>query len=225
MRDIENRDAGLGAGRCPSDEPTLMALRVPPQSKVLDLGCSTATMAPVLRSQGCYVVGLDNDAAALQLAKERCSAVVLADLNDPHALDGVDRDFDVILCNGMLGHVAEPNLLLTNLHNHLAETGCLIVSISDITHKGAPSVPRQAEGNDADRSSRDLTQRPFVTCEFVSRLFADTGWLITECEPAETPHDAETKVLGDAGSDALLGAADAELEDQLSRCVITAHRR
>lgn len=105
---------------------------VPPESRVLDIGCSTGALARLLtENKGCRVVGIDIDDNSLKEASRYCDKVFRCDLDDLAKLNTIlaGELFDVITLGDVLEHLKYPGLLLDTLKRYLKNGGIAIASI------------------------------------------------------------------------------------------------
>jgi ubiquinone/menaquinone biosynthesis C-methylase UbiE len=144
---LHRLDSPIRAARYPSrfnssfrqrrEEQALRALirLIPPQSRVLDLPCGTGRVTRLVLESGHQVIGGDSAACMLAEAKQQLSP------DFPHAEFSVmqaartglpDRSVDVVVCNRLLHHFAEPGVRIEVLRE-LARVsrGPVIVSFSN----------------------------------------------------------------------------------------------
>lgn len=68
----------------PDDAHSILMRCVPPNSRVLELGCASGYLSGYMtRELGCYVVGLEVDPTATAIAAERAAEVYTVDLDRP----------------------------------------------------------------------------------------------------------------------------------------------
>lgn len=87
---------------------TLAAL-LPPGARIADLGCGTGALLPILASGGASVVGVDREAAMLDVAAHRVADLPTVSLR-PGLLDALplaDASLDLAVCQLVLHHVRE----------------------------------------------------------------------------------------------------------------------
>src|SRR6185369_3962409 len=71
----------------PDDAHSILMRLIPPNSRVLELGCATGYLSGYMeQTLGCRVTGLELDPVSAAVAAERCSEVYTADLDAPDAL-------------------------------------------------------------------------------------------------------------------------------------------
>jgi len=105
---------------------------VPSKTRVLDIGCSTGTLARVLtKGKKCLVTGIDIDDNSLKKASRYCDRVFKCDLDDLVKLDTVlaEESFDVITLGDVIEHLKYPGLLLNTLKKHLRKDGIIVASV------------------------------------------------------------------------------------------------
>ena len=98
-----------------------------PGLAVLDLGCRTGALTQHY-AKGNWIVGVDVDRRALELAKERLGIeTVWADIEDE--LPFADDSFDVVVAGEVLEHLADPAAAVENVHRVLRPGGRFVGSV------------------------------------------------------------------------------------------------
>lgn len=97
---------------------------------VLDAGCGFATTAQRIHALGNRVWGIESNADAAAVARERIDHVVVTDLHDTAAL-GAQR-FDVIIFADVLEHLPWPIGVLKRYVSLLKPGGTVIVSLPNV---------------------------------------------------------------------------------------------
>lgn len=102
--------------------------------RVLDVGCGFATTSERIEKQGNRVTGVEENAAACDVAARRLSKVVRADLQDVAAVERQlgDERFDVLIFADVLEHLAWPVGVLQSYLRFLAPGGSVIVSLPNV---------------------------------------------------------------------------------------------
>ena len=208
-----------------NESHVLTASRVPPNTKVLDLGCAVAALAPYLRSKGCFVMGVDNDASALQTAAQRCDRVAQLDLNDLTSLESLDRDFDVILCNDVLEHLLDPRAVLERVRSHIRDEGFLLASIPNITHGSVRLNLWSGHWRYRDKGILDRTHIKFFDRAGVSHLFTSAGWFIGEWDKTTAPYEVDLEVPVDSIPSEMIDRLNEDPEAQTYQFIVKAYRR
>ncbi len=115
--------------------PEVVALVEPTGARILDVGCAAGAMGAAMLAAGATeVVGLDANVKALELARQRLSAVHLVDLATAIELPYPAGYFDRIVCADVLEHLPDPEAALRGLLPFLAKEGRIVLSIPNVRH-------------------------------------------------------------------------------------------
>jgi 2-polyprenyl-3-methyl-5-hydroxy-6-metoxy-1,4-benzoquinol methylase len=103
-------------------------------TRVLDVGCGRGLNGKLARDRGAYVVGLETDAEARAVAKQRLDEVLWVDIEDSWEIDdNLDgRSFDLIIFGDVLEHVRDPVRVMLNFVSYLAPGGRVLVSLPNV---------------------------------------------------------------------------------------------
>lgn len=109
-------------------------LRVPPGTRVLDVGCGVGRWSRLLASRGAFVTGVDLSAAMIAEAERRAAKAGVADRCRFMVQDGAVLDaggtFDLVLAVTVLQHILDPVTLsetVQRMADHLAAGGRMIL--------------------------------------------------------------------------------------------------
>ncbi len=99
------------------------------QLKVLDLGCGNGSLTHVIAQQGCEVIGVDNSAAGIAIARQsfpECEFIQadIYELPDPDMVEA----FDVVLAIEVIEHLLYPKEIARAARKCLKPGGRLIIS-------------------------------------------------------------------------------------------------
>jgi SAM-dependent methyltransferase len=119
------RYAGLRPGWRPSPHvyQDLVAARLTPGTRVLDLGCGRGGVMERLHPRAGHVVGLDPDLQSLR--EYRAPALALA-CGLAETLPYADSTFDLICCSWVLEHLPDPAQVFAEVARVLAPGGHLV---------------------------------------------------------------------------------------------------
>ncbi|TRZ53468.1 class I SAM-dependent methyltransferase [bacterium] len=94
----------------------------------LDLGCSVGVISRTLATAGARIVGVDIDAAALQLAASERTKYATFVLGDVGATPFPDETFDALICSQVYEHSPSLALLAREIHRVLKTGGLCFFS-------------------------------------------------------------------------------------------------
>ena len=125
------------AGKRPGWQPAshvyqdLVAARLTPASRVLDLGCGRGGVMERLHPRAGFVAGLDPDLRSLQehRAPELAQSSGLAE-----ALPYADSTFDLVCCSWVLEHLADPAPVFAEVARVLAPGGHFVLLTPNRCH-------------------------------------------------------------------------------------------
>ncbi|MDQ3670896.1 MAG: class I SAM-dependent methyltransferase [Actinomycetota bacterium] len=101
--------------------------------RVLDVGCSSGYLARPLVERGCTVVGIEQDPAAAEAAREVCEEVLVGDAESME-LPFSDESFDVVLCGDLIEHLRDPARFLARIRPLLGESGRLVLTTPNVAN-------------------------------------------------------------------------------------------
>lgn len=224
--------SALRARAARSEFVRLLDRAIPPDARVLEIGCGTGQLSVFLASGGRAVTGADFSLPSLRLAREtaaRCGvsvAFVASDLRAPALSAG---SFDVVICSGVLHHTADPRRSFS-LIAPLARPGGVVVAgvynafarlplrlrrlLARLTRfRWIPGDPILRDRRDARREAwlRDQYQHPeehVHTLREVQGWFCENGidWLraFPSAVLGEEPGDLFAQAEDDWGLEAVL---------------------
>jgi SAM-dependent methyltransferase len=110
---------------------------LPPQGKVLDLGCGPGLHSKIILDKGFSVVGVDISEEMIKLAKE-IAPEGRFEVQDMRRMRGIDHDFDGIHARASLLHLkkSEAGACIKHLTGHLKPGGVLYVAVKGVWNNG-----------------------------------------------------------------------------------------
>ena len=162
---------------------SLLAMVERAPARVLELGCAAGLLGAKLKERfpGAFVVGIEANRAAAQVAASRLDHVECVRLEDVRFSEQEPRGgrFDLVFAGDVLEHLVNPWGLLERLKHCLAPGAEVLASIpnvrnlallSDVLLKGTWEY--QASG------LLDVTHLRFFTFEDMRRMFEETGYVV-----------------------------------------------
>lgn len=155
---------------------------IPPNSRVLDLGCGTSYMAHALKDhKNCYVVGVDK----FQLDEAGLDGFYCRDLDE--GLGGLPiESSDYVLMLDIIEHVVSPEDFLDELRSRLTY-GELIISTGNVAFLVTRLMLMIGQFNYGRRGILDLTHARLFTFSSLSRLLEQSGFVILEKKAMPAP--------------------------------------
>ena len=178
---------------------TLALDRIPPGSRVLDIGCAGGYLGHALRERGCHTIGID----AFPLA-EGCEldAFEVHDLNhSPFPVELGQIDYAVML--DVIEHLASPERFVEEFLKaavHHPEI-TLIVSTANVAFAPVRLMLLAGQFNYGKRGILDLTHTRLFTFGTFRRLFEQSGFDVLEMRGVPAPFPL---ALGDGPASRLL---------------------
>jgi ubiquinone/menaquinone biosynthesis C-methylase UbiE len=129
-----DRSRGLRAATLVRQRQAILRLAAPRTGdRVLDLGCGSGDMARLLRGAVREVWGVDASKEMLAQARPLLDHATVGYAEDLLLC----RQFDLVLCCGVLDFVEDPGAALRSIARHLAPSGRAVVAASGRTAIGA----------------------------------------------------------------------------------------
>jgi 2-polyprenyl-3-methyl-5-hydroxy-6-metoxy-1,4-benzoquinol methylase len=159
---------------------------------VLDLGCGSAPIAPMVTATGAGYIGVDTDPGAVEALTAAGGEAHLIDLSAPDLAKRLGdvlagRPLAAVLCLDVLEHLTEPEHALAALAE-LADAHPdveLVVSIPNIAHTDIAARLLLGEWEMTDSGLLDRTHLRFFTDRSLTAAMVAAGW--HESERADFP--------------------------------------
>lgn len=101
--------------------------------RVLDVGCSSGYLARPLVARRCVVVGIEQDAAAADIARDVCETVLVGDV-ETMELPFAAGSFDVVLCGDLIEHLRDADAFLARARPLLRPGGRLVLTTPNVAN-------------------------------------------------------------------------------------------
>jgi 2-polyprenyl-3-methyl-5-hydroxy-6-metoxy-1,4-benzoquinol methylase len=155
------------------------------QRRVLDVGAADGFLAERLTARGWCVTALERDQELAALARPKCAAVVVADLEE--AIPSLSGPFDAVVCGDILEHLSDPEAVLRALSAQVAPGGTVIVSVPNVAHLWVRLSLLFGHFTYTDRGILDRTHLRFFTRRSFLDLLAAGGLRVTELTATPVP--------------------------------------
>ena len=156
---------------------------VPAGTRVLDVGCSTGNLgAALIALKSCTVVGVDVNAADIEIAKGVLSDAVVLDVSAESAIESLGT-FDVIVFADVLEHLADPRSTLRSIHRLLNPGGLIVYSIPHMAHASIRLDLLEGQFPYTETGLLDKTHFHYYDRAEVASLMTDGGFDILDEDP------------------------------------------
>jgi O-antigen biosynthesis protein len=165
------------------DSHTLQMQLVPSATRVLELGCASGYIAGYMeRALGCRVTGLDFDADAVAIARQRCSEAHTVDLDAPDAFDVVraNAPYDVLYAANVLEHLRFPERVLQQARGLLTDDAHVIVALPNIANWRFRLMLLAGRFDYTDYGVMDRTHTRLYTFKTGRELLEQNGYRVIE---------------------------------------------
>jgi len=159
--------------------------RIPPGSRVLDIGCGGGHLAHELGRRGCRTVGIDRQPPALE---SELDDFRIGDLNQsPLPLDLAEADCAVML--DVIEHLASPERFVDDFLRAAARNPAirLLVSTGNVAFLVMRLMLLLGQFNYGKRGILDLTHTRLYTIRTFRRLFEQSGFRVLEMRGVPAP--------------------------------------
>lgn len=145
--------------------------------QVLELGCSEGHFAASVKARnGAEVWGIEFNPVAAECARASLDHVLVGDADEQIA-SLPDGYFDVVICNDVLEHLANPIDTLKSLRLKLKDDGVVVASLPNIRHLPALSrIVFQKDFPQDESGIFDRTHLRFFTRKSMFRFFQEAGF-------------------------------------------------
>jgi 2-polyprenyl-3-methyl-5-hydroxy-6-metoxy-1,4-benzoquinol methylase len=151
---------------------------LPPEySRVLEVGCGEGVFAPLL-TRPCEKWGVEMDPASAERARQTMDRVLVGTYEE--VASGLpERFFDLVVCNDVIEHMADPEAFLTAVRTRMAPGGHIVASIPNMRHwEVLWQLLVHKDWKYVREGIMDRTHLRFFTERSIRRLFEEGGFTI-----------------------------------------------
>jgi methionine biosynthesis protein MetW len=163
------------------DTHQLVVQLVPPNSRVLDVGCASGYLGVDLHTKGCTVTGIDVDSVNVAAARATRAYEQVVELNlDDTRAPLPDGPYDVLLCADILEHLVDPVGTLQRLTRLVVADGLVVVSVPNVAHVATRWNLLLGRFPYTETGTLDRTHLHLYTYRTACELVADAGLRVAD---------------------------------------------
>ena len=168
-------DLALGDLQRDSGSRARIFRALPSGSRVLDVGCDTGRLGEALRKlKGCRVDGIEPDASAAEQARERLDRVLVRNVEERGAFDGIGP-YDAVLFLDVIEHLVDPWRVLRDASTILRPGGVVHVITPNIAHVSVVRRLLVGRFDYAEFGTMDRTHLRWFTRTSLKACFEQAG--------------------------------------------------
>ena len=147
---------------------------LPPDGRVLDLGCASGGLLALLRPHASHLAGLELSATAAKAAAAVADHIVEGALEDPD-LPFEPGSFDLVILADVLEHLADPVAALRRATTWARPGAAVLVSVPNVAHWQARLTLLRGRWPAEDSGTFDASHLRWFTRDSLVALLRDAG--------------------------------------------------
>lgn len=159
---------------------------IPPDSIVLDVGCSAGYFGKsLIQDKNAIVDGVEVDFEDAKIAEKLLNSVYSFDIEkELHPDKLIDKKYDIIFFGDVLEHLRNPGSVLQRFSKLLKNSGRIIISVPNIAHVSIRLELLSGSFEYEKLGILDETHLKYFTFTSFSRLLKETGFKIIDYDYA-----------------------------------------
>jgi 2-polyprenyl-3-methyl-5-hydroxy-6-metoxy-1,4-benzoquinol methylase len=167
--------------------------RLPAQSRVLDVGTASGTLARMCQDHQLRLFGVEPDPSWARIASPLYEKIYVGSIQD--AEDEFLADYDVVVLGDVLEHLATPDVILQKLVNLQAPGSAFIISVPNVANLWVRLNLLLGKFDYADRGILDRTHLHFFTRKTLFALLKNAGLEIISVKVAPIPLELVSSIF------------------------------
>lgn len=159
-----------------------IASLINPGSNVLDVGCGSGALAPLLIEKECTVDGLDIKLNLIEANKRFYRNLWSADI-EKLDFKKIAQQYDVVIFSDVLEHLKDPDIVLAKTKKLLTKHGKVIISLPNVAYFSIRLELLCGFWNYKDQGIMDRTHLRFFTLSTAKCLIVTSGYSIKVIDP------------------------------------------
>ena len=157
-----------------------IARKVPPASRVLDVGCGLGDLGRSLNGKQCNVTGWDLKLDRINANREFYQSLEELDIEK----QGFGNEkYDVVVFSDVLEHLIDPEKVLTKSRESLRPGGMVLISLPNVAYLGIRLGLLKGNWNYTDEGILARSHLRFFTLSTTEQLLMSSGFRVQDMEP------------------------------------------
>lgn len=151
---------------------------IAPNSKVLDIGCSSGHFgAELIARKSCIVDGIELNSHDAKEASKKLRSVHILNV-ETDKLDVLNDTYDIVYFGDVIEHLVDPVSALKKISSLLKKNGKIVFSIPNMAHITVRLQLLKGEFDYTETGLLDKTHLHFYNIVELHRVFAEAGYVI-----------------------------------------------
>ena len=159
--------------------------RLPPKSRVLDVGTASGTLARMCQDYSLQLCGVEPNPSWARIAEPLYEKIFVGSIQD--AEDDYLTGYDVVVLGDVLEHLPMPEVILQKLVDLQSPGSMFIISVPNIANLWIRLNLLMGKFDYTDRGILDRTHLRFFTRKSLSAMLKNTGLEITSTQVTPIP--------------------------------------
>jgi len=181
MKDSYDQDLGSGV---PAKYQSVVR-QLPNSGSILDVGCHKGQFAAYLESLGYSVTGIEANARAAAVGRQRGLDIRVLDLENNLGREWPTEVFDVVLALDVLEHLREPEKVLARVARNMGPRSILLASGPNVAYWANRVALLRGQWEYRESGILDRTHLRFYTLQGWKTLMVSAGYDVALAEAAE----------------------------------------
>lgn len=156
-----------------------------PGSKILEIGCHTGYFSKFLLEAGHFVLGIEHDEKAANVAREMGVQVICGNIESEDFIRSIQQTFDVILLMDVLEHTRSPSIILRKMKALLNVSGRIVVTGPNVANLVVRKDLLFGQWDYKDTGILDRTHLRFFTAKTWCGMVKESGYQIVNFKAVE----------------------------------------